>query len=97
MCCDIHWRNRAQCLGQDPELWDLGYHPGSFDEKAVRAAELCAGCPVMCECAADALEPLSIGMVRAGIWVPVFFTRQPGCSKAEHVARLEAVAGGMRV
>jgi len=34
------------------------------------AASLCEGCPVIGQCALDAAEPTSVGVVRAGVWVP---------------------------
>ena len=38
--------------------------------KEATACELCAGCPVKRECAADALQREAWGTVRAGVWLP---------------------------
>lgn len=60
------WRRRAACAGRmvpDPTL-----------EQEVRkqeaAREYCAGCTVVAECARDALARPTLGVVRAGVFVP---------------------------
>lgn len=62
------WLSLAKCAGADP-------HEYSFDtikgrDLQAEASALCAGCPVLVDCARDALEPLAVGTVRAGIWIP---------------------------
>lgn len=51
-----NWRDRAACLGLDPELFfpvsDVG--PGAVQTAAAKA--VCARCPVRAECLADALD-----------------------------------------
>jgi len=45
------WMERAQCLGQEPELWF------PCTRKETRAAKsLCVGCPVIWECLQAALR-----------------------------------------
>lgn len=62
------WRAHAKCVGQDLNLYDLG---GDVKDKQATARELCAGCPVVTYCAKAALAAPSIGMVRAGQWIPL--------------------------
>lgn len=63
------WQQQAKCVGKDPRAWDLLELRGG-DSWDTRAREVCRGCPVIKDCAADALEPLCIGTVRAGVWIP---------------------------
>ncbi|AYR03212.1 WhiB family transcription factor [Gordonia phage Octobien14] len=54
----MHWMLRAKCRGNDPELYDVGnLTPGRED---VEAAQLCAGCTVVPECAEDALTLINV-------------------------------------
>lgn len=64
-----NWQQQAKCVGKDPRAWDLLELRGG-DSWDARAREVCRGCPVIKDCAADALEPLCIGTVRAGVWIP---------------------------
>lgn len=43
---DQDWRDRAACLGHDPELW----FPDSTSTKRDLAERICQGCPVQSEC-----------------------------------------------
>ena len=89
------WMGRAKCAttlirpGRDP------YDPvGKSNTKAGRdrhAAKVCAGCPVMAECARHALYLRAEGMIRAGLCIPIHAEdahRMPAV-----VARLEHIAG----
>ncbi|QTF81880.1 WhiB family transcription factor [Gordonia phage Guey18] len=75
------WWARAKCRGMEPHLFDIeSLTPGKELEEA---RELCRGCHVKRECAADALIPIDVskalgllgesdqvphsGVVRAGI------------------------------
>lgn len=60
------WRWEAKCYGEH-EKYDLD---NKKLNKAATARELCAGCPVKRECAADALMFDAWGTVRAGVWLP---------------------------
>ena len=79
----MHWLHRAQCLGTDPEAFDLTSSKTlteTYGEDATRdqvAELLCEGCPVMAECAAEALIPLAVGAVRAGVWIPQVKASKP--------------------
>ncbi len=65
------WRDRAACLGANPEIFFLGYGPGrghgrlSKTAKA-RALELCDRCPVRGPCLDYALSMPATGDF--GIW-----------------------------
>lgn len=66
------WRAHAKCADMPAYLFDaehlrFAHYP---DERAAAARALCSGCPVVAECAADALHPWGIGTVRAGILIP---------------------------
>ena len=66
-----NWWNRAKCKGDNPDRYDLNLDRSiRRDEKGRIAEELCEGCPVLAECAADVLENNNIGLVRAGLWFP---------------------------
>ena len=60
------WRSEAKCYGEH-EKYDLD---NKKLNKEATARELCAGCPVKRECAADALQREAWGTVRAGVWLP---------------------------
>lgn len=65
------WRDRAKCKGADPRLYELA-HLRTNAATAVRkstAAALCAGCPVLRDCAADAYIHEDIGVVRGGVFL----------------------------
>lgn len=81
------WRKRAKCRGTDPDEFDLVRRTG----KQQIAAALCAGCPVIRECAQDVLHYRDTGMVRAGTYLPDHAGdahRLPPL-----IARLERIAG----
>lgn len=75
------WQQQAKCLTADPELWYVTNLP--VEDPVGAARELCAGCPVLRDCAADAVKPIDMtallgtfeepdlihvsGVVRAGI------------------------------
>ncbi len=54
------WRERAACVGHDPELW----FPGPGGDSGGRAKRVCAICPVAAECLRFALR----GPEHYGIW-----------------------------
>lgn len=72
----IEWMRRAKCQHMNPIAFD--YHEklaGSTPSDAVHAAyaaaaELCNGCPVMRECARDALDQQDVEVVRGGVPIP---------------------------
>lgn len=64
---DENWRYSAKCAGDDPTRYELD--PYRHIDKQARARDLCRGCLVVKECAIEALHPLAIGTVRAGVWI----------------------------
>ncbi|ASN69224.1 hypothetical protein 7S3_46 [uncultured Caudovirales phage] len=77
----IDWKTRGHCYTQDPERWDVdNLTPGRETQEA---QALCHRCPVIQECAADAIKPIDMtsilgtyeppdvihvsGVVRAGV------------------------------
>lgn len=69
------WHNRAQCIGRDPHEYELDTAEHTGTDRQATARELCDGCEVMRECAAEALEPLARATVRAGVWIPFTMPR----------------------
>lgn len=79
----MDWRTRGLCTqpGADPAAWYVESLPAADRDAA--AARLCVGCPVLIECASDALTPIDMtallgtfeipdvievsGVVRAGV------------------------------
>jgi WhiB family transcriptional regulator, redox-sensing transcriptional regulator len=58
------WRERADCLGTDPEA----FFPAD-GERATPAKRICSGCEVRDECLADALEvEAAHPSHRYGVW-----------------------------
>lgn len=62
------WQEHADCrrhqMDPDPAY---GYKSGPYLNRY--AAAYCSECPVIAECAADALEHRDISVVRAGLWL----------------------------
>lgn len=89
------WHSMAQCSkpGHDPRDWDTRRADNGRRDRAVRAATLCAGCPVIEQCAAQALAEQPTGVVMAGMCMPSY---RPWKGNRHHGlgAALEAVAAG---
>ncbi|MGC3903939.1 WhiB family transcriptional regulator [Corynebacterium variabile] len=71
------WWQDAQCAGDDPERYETAPdHAYSTCNDVRRMAEwighgaVCDGCPVIAECARDALDRRDAGVVRGGIPCP---------------------------
>ena len=75
------WRSRAQCIDRDPDEYDLEGGTPRGEPRQPIARDLCEGCPVIRECAGEALEPLALGTVRAGVWI----TRAGGSGARDRV------------
>lgn len=86
------WRDHAQCGGRFREF-EIETNKTSEEEKQTTAEMLCAGCPVMAECAEDALERESWGTIRGGVWLSPRI-RDRSLSKEPFVEKLLAVVGG---
>ncbi|MGH8906947.1 MAG: WhiB family transcriptional regulator [Egibacteraceae bacterium] len=59
-----HWRTKAACLDEDPELFFPIGITGPAIEQAERAKAVCARCPVAAQCLGWALETGQ----DAGVW-----------------------------
>lgn len=55
------WRDKAACIGEDPNLWADDDPDSPTTQKAIR---ICGGCPVQAECAT-----LRDGLISDG-WAP---------------------------
>ena len=88
----MSWLTKALCAGLPPHDFDLAasHKHASREGKNEIARRLCDGCPVIGECADDALEHRDFGVVRAGVWL------EPGSSglipSAGAVRRLRRIA-----
>ena len=76
-----NWQVQAKCLTRDPRDYETENLPKGREVEVARA--LCVGCPVIQQCAADAVQPINMtqllgteeshdivyvsGVVRAGI------------------------------
>jgi hypothetical protein len=74
------WQHKAKCRLRDPRDYETANLPKGREAETARA--LCVGCPVIQQCAADAIQPIDMtallgtdepadrvlvtGMVRAG-------------------------------
>lgn len=85
------WHVDAQCRSDSPDLYDVDRLPNGDETRAAVARVLCDGCPVLRQCAADALDPLAVGTLRAGVHLPAT-PSQAGRRKIRH--RLAAIAAG---
>ena len=57
------WRSQAACLGVDPELFFPVAEDGPVHDAQVAAAKaVCAKCPVVATCLADALARITDGI-----------------------------------
>ncbi len=63
----MDWLSKASCRDFDPDLWFPEQHAGGRDGGASRAKEICAGCPVLRECALDQLNRGGLFGIRAGV------------------------------
>lgn len=69
------WRKRAKCAGWPIELFTMDNEPPGAQTTALQrqqiASSLCENCPVIRECARDALQHRDVGIIRAGTWLPL--------------------------
>lgn len=89
------WYPRAMCSGtSNPAQWDTDAVPRSMrrGDRLIRAAEACAGCPVIVQCAQWALTSRATGVIMAGVPLPDWRWWHVG--SGQYVAVLERVAAG---
>lgn len=67
------WHADAKCAKcPDPQRWDAYDDPGlRRADRLVLSQLACLGCPVAAECAGEAIELRPVGVVRAGIPMPL--------------------------
>lgn len=63
------WHERAKCAGREPTKYEVVVSkiPRVIREQDEYARNLCAGCPVVLDCALDALDYGDVGVIRAGL------------------------------
>lgn len=71
------WQSAAQCRGK-ATVFDAIANTRQVHFRKKWAASACAGCPVVAECARDALSTNAYGVVRAGMYL----YRQQGSSSS---------------
>lgn len=64
---DEPWRGRAACRTSDPEDWFPVSTSGARVRTVVLARRYCAGCPVLRDCAHDAMANRDAEGIRAGV------------------------------
>lgn len=67
---DQQWRTKAGCQATDLSLWDVPPMHGTeltMHEQRI----ICDNCPVLRECAADAALARDVGIIRAGVAIPL--------------------------
>lgn len=70
---DTRWWEQAACRHLDPDVFDCDrsrYNVPTPERRTDYAQRACGDCPVMAQCAADALNGPARGTVRAGMWLP---------------------------
>lgn len=88
----------AKCAGDDPAKYELAPLTGGTKSgiaaqvrnRFAIARALCHGCPVIAECARDALENNLLGMVRGGVWVAAGPGEKRPTARSEFQLRLAA-------
>ena len=87
------WFNAAMCSGMDPEKFTVRSTPVPNGPIWKAAQKACDGCPVVAECADDALRHRDSGVVRAGVPLRPFFGQHEddrrALAAAAHHARQE--------
>lgn len=63
------WHERAKCAGMEPTRYEVVVSkiPKVIRQQDEYARNICAGCPVMLDCALDALDYGDVGVIRAGL------------------------------
>lgn len=92
------WHEHAKCLDVGPHAYDcdmaqLQRGMRGLDGRAKYAAKMCAGCPVIQDCAQEAVQLSGGGTIRGGIWLFPDREGSPRPRKA-HDAGLLLVAHG---
>lgn len=90
-----HWKDDAKCATLDPELYETEHLPEGREDEAAR--ELCEGCPVLRQCAIDALKPVDMARVLGTAEEPDFLYKPGDVTPEGDVFELGVVRAGIRV
>lgn len=66
---DWHYRGKCAPAKHDPREWELKQNLKEW-QTLLGAAKACLGCPVIRECAIEAVDTEAIGVIRAGLPCP---------------------------
>lgn len=77
------WKKRGLCAGRDPRDWETENLPAGKEQEAAKA--LCNGCPVLKECAADAVKPFYMPGIRRDLGLGMEQVERP------YIARVTGV------
>lgn len=92
------WHHRARCAQPDADYRDYdcstACNAPARSLQLVRAVEACEGCPVVVECAQWALDEHAVGVVAAGVALPVSPWWTPSSPSGARRALERIVCGG---
>lgn len=91
------WWQHAKCKNDNPSAYEFEGvdNMTRVAEKQEVASRLCSGCPVIVECAQDAMDPLAVGTVRGGVWIPGNLSTRSNSSRVRSVlVQLDSVSNG---
>lgn len=90
-----HWRERAACLGADPELFVCrSEHSGRLHPKVQIALTYCQACPVRLECLNEAKSDINFAAI--GVWGGEYFGEKQGNKNLAAARRRAGIAGRHR-
>lgn len=94
----LPWHRRARCAQPDIDYSDydceIARNAPEKCRQIVRAVEACEGCPVVAACAQWALDEHAIGVVAAGVALPLAPWWTPSSSSGARRALERIVCGG---
>lgn len=92
------WWEQAACRHVDPAVFDCDsrkHDAQTPDRRADYARRACGACPVMAQCAADALDGHGRGTVRGGMWLPARGDNVDECESQLNNVALLLIAKGV--
>lgn len=95
---DRSWYEQAKCRKFKPGEYDSVEQSGikGYDKslRIIRVMEKCEGCPVVKQCAQQAIDQRWTGVIAAGVELPSYHWYQSGF-RPHHVNTMHALADGM--